>query len=174
MANIYKVLMFIFAAIIIVSFFLPWVSVESKQVGAFSKLLTGKSQGTIDSISGFRIPIVANSGDSRLMLSIIRIFNPNVKDADKKSFAVWGIPILALLIFLASVYFGKNRFINLAFGLIGCAVFFVALFKIKTTDLDKLVLNVNIAPGMWLILYSYLAIGILGFLSFAGVFGNNT
>jgi hypothetical protein len=158
--------MFISAVVIIVSFFLPWINVESGQVGAFSKILTGKSQATIDSISGFRIPILANSADARLMISIIKIINPNITDADKKSFLVWAIPVLAAVIFLLSLYFGKNRFLNLAFGLIGCAIFFVALYKIKTTDLDKLVLNVKIATGLWLILYSYLAIGVLGFIAF--------
>jgi len=161
--------MFILVAIIIVSFFLPWISVESKQVGVFSKLLTGKSQASIDSISGFRIPVLANGKDARLMLSIIKIFNPKLENADKKSFAVWIIPILALFIFLAGIYMGKYRFINLVFGLIGCSIFFTALYKIKTTDLDKLILNVSIGPGLWFILYSYLAIGILGFVSFSGV-----
>ncbi len=151
--------------IICISFFLPWVSVQSEQVGVFSKILTGKNQATIDNISGFRIPILANSQDARLMMSIIKIFNPKIENADKKSFAVWGIPILAFIICLASYYFGKNKSVNIVFGALGIGIFFVALLKIKTTDLNKLILNVKINSGLWLILYSYLGIGIAHFVN---------
>ena len=46
---------------IILGFFLPWARVQSKQVGAITKMLTGKRQGSIDAVSGFRIPLMANS-----------------------------------------------------------------------------------------------------------------
>jgi len=61
MDNMYKSLILILAAVIVVGFFLPWVSVESQQVGTFTKLLTGKRQVSVDLISGVEIPILANS-----------------------------------------------------------------------------------------------------------------
>ncbi|MFC1666315.1 hypothetical protein ACFL0P_00395 [Candidatus Omnitrophota bacterium] len=165
MENVTWVFIALLTVIIIISFFLPWVTVESQQVGAFSKLLTGKSQAAIATISGFKIPILANGKDARLMISIIKIFNPNIKDADKKSFAVWGIPILAFIVCAVSYFFGKSKWVNIAFGLLGVGIFFIAFFKIKTTDLNKLVLNVKISSGMWLILYAYLGIGIAQFVN---------
>ena len=53
MDKTYKVIMLILVAIIVLGFFLPWVNVESKQVGAITKILTGKRQATVEAISGF-------------------------------------------------------------------------------------------------------------------------
>ena len=53
MQNNLNSVMVILVAVIVIAFFLPWVTVESGQVGAISKLLTGKKQSTIDRISGF-------------------------------------------------------------------------------------------------------------------------
>lgn len=154
------------AAIIVISFFIPWIQVESPQVGAFTKLLTGKRQATLDSVSGFRIPVLANSDESRFMVEVIRMFNPEVKDANKKSYAVWIMPILAIIIAGAYWHLGKNKWLNLAVGIIGILIFIIAMYKISTTDLDKAVLKVAIAPGLLTTLWSYLLIGILGALIF--------
>jgi len=165
MDNMRFLLIAALTVIIFLSFFLTWVSVQSEQVGMFSKLLTGKKQASIANISGFKVPILANGEDARLMISIIKIFNPNIKNADKKSYAVWLIPLLAIIICIVSYYYGGNKWVNIAFGLFGAGIFFIAFFKIKTTDLNKLVLNVKIGLGMWFILYSYLAIGIVHFVN---------
>ena len=156
----------ILVLIIVVCFFLPWVKVESEAVGAFSKILTGKQQAAITSISAFQIPVMANGEDARLMISIIKIFEPKVENADKKSYLIWIVPLLAIVILLAGIFFGKNKFVNLIFGIIGVLIFVVAVYKIQTTSLDKMVLKVSISPGLWLTLWSYLGIGIVGFLVF--------
>ena len=159
--------MFALAVVIFVAFFLPWVSVESPMVGTISKALTGKRQASIDAISGFDIPAMANSADARLMISIIQIFNPGIKDADKKSYLIWLVPILGVAIFLVFLFLGRNRWVDLAIGLIGIAIFAVAVYKIKTTDLDKLVLNVKISNGLWMLLWGYLGMGLAGAANFA-------
>ena len=166
MGKAYTLVMPVLVLVIVLSFFLPWVQVESKAVGTVSKILTGERQTLISSISGFRVPILANSPDARLMTSVIKIFNPDIKDADKKSYLIWSVPFLAVIMFVVGYIFGKNRWVNLVFGIIGTAIFLVAFYKIKTTDLDKLVLNVSIGSGLWLSLWAYLGIGILGFVIF--------
>jgi len=85
-----KTSILILSVVIVVSFFLPWITVESPALGGISKVLTGKRQARIDSISGFRIPIMANSSESRFMLSIIQIFDPGIKDAIRKVFLSGG------------------------------------------------------------------------------------
>ncbi len=153
-------------AIIVIGFFLPWVHVGSSQVGAVSKLLTGTRQENITNISGVQIPILANSDESKLMITIIKIFNPGIKDADKKSWGVFGIIVLGFLIYALIYYFPKNKWIHLAIGLLGVAIFTVAVFKIATTDMDKFVIQVKIGIGMWMILAAYLVIGIMSFIQF--------
>ena len=157
----------ILVAVIVVSFFLPWVTVESSQVGTFAKILTGKRQNTIDQISGFQIPIRANSDASRLAITIIRFFAPDVKNADKKSFFVWLVPGLGLILLALWSYARKMDFVKILIGITGIAVFVFALFKITTTDMSKFLIEVKIAYGLWLTLYSFLGIGVLSFFSLA-------
>ena len=166
MNQLSKMVMVVMAAVIVVAFFLPWVSVESEAIGGVTKILTGKRQATIDSISGFKVPILANSDESRFMISIIKIFNPKITNADKKSFLVWGIPGLAVVMLIVAWFFENNKWAHLAMGIIGGAIFFVALYKIMTTDLDKLVLKVTIGYGLWLVLMGYLGIGIVSLIRF--------
>ena len=118
--------------------------------------MTGKRQDEIHAISGFDVPRLANSDESRLILTVAKIFKPDVKDIDKKSYLIWIIPLLAVAIFL----------VNMVFGVIGVAIFAVTVFKLKTTDLDKVVLQIKIGVGLWLILWSYLGIGIASILRF--------
>ncbi|MCF7872862.1 MAG: hypothetical protein K9L80_01475 [Candidatus Omnitrophica bacterium] len=147
--------------IIFVSFFLPWVSVESETMGKVSKLLTGKAQANISAVSGFQVPILANSQDSRFMISIIKIFKPQINNADKKSFLIWIVPLLAIALFFISIGFKNKKLVKLLIGLICVAIFAGAIYKINITDLDKLVLNVKIAYGLWITLLSYLAFGLI-------------
>lgn len=167
MAGLQKTLLMILVALIVVAFFMPWINVESEAVGGITKVLTGKKQSQMASISAFQVPLLANSEESRFMISIIKIFSPNIKDADKKSFLIWVVPGLALLILAVKTLIKKNRWVDLAIALIGCAIFLLASFKIVTTDLDKLVLKVAIAYGLWITLTSYLGIGLLSLINFA-------
>ena len=161
MKQIQRIVMFVLVAVIFISFFLPWIKVESPAVGTISKILTGKEQAVISGISGYAVPVLANSEESRFMISVIKIFNPGIQNADKKSYLIWVVPLLALIMLVVKLFLDKNKWINLAIGLIGSLIFLVAVYKLNTTDLDKLVLKVSITPGLWLILLAYLGIGLL-------------
>ena len=87
-------------------------------------------------------------------------------DADKKSYAVWLLPLLAVALAAASWLFGKNKWVNLVISDICILVFAIGVFKISTTDLDKAVLKVTIQPGIWIILWSYLLMGAVGLFDF--------
>ena len=167
MSKALRVAMLIFAIIVCVSFFLPWVNVESSVAGSISKLISGTKQASLKTISGFQIPILANGPDAKLMITIIKIFNPAVTDADKKSWLIYGVPGLAAALFVLVLFLGENKWVNLGLGVLGVVIFTVATFKIKTTNLDKLVLNIAIAPGLWILLLSYLGIGVVNLLSFS-------
>ena len=162
----------ILAAVIFISFFLPWVNVESQMVGTVAKVLTGKRQVAIASISGFAVPGLANGPDARLMLSVIKIFNPGITDADKKSWLTWGVPIFAIAIFLLGLFIADNRWFNLGVAAIGILIFIVGAYKINTTDLNKLVLDAKIGLGVWLTLYGYLGLGITGAVNFVKALAN--
>ena len=117
-------------------------------------------------VSGFKVPILANSEESRFMITVIKIFEPKITNADKKSFLIWGVPLLAVIIYLVSNALKTNKWIRLGFGALGIMIFVGATYKIITTDLDKMVMKVNIGYGLWLILFGYLGIGILQIIDF--------
>jgi hypothetical protein len=155
--------------LIFVSFFLPWISVESPAAGKISEILTGKKQGGFYSISGFQVPILANSKESRLIISVIKLFNPGITDADKKSWLIWAVPGLAVAMLILVLIWGRNKWLELTLGIIGVAIFGVAAFKILTTNLDKLILKVTIVYGLWALLIGYLLLGCVCLLNFAGL-----
>jgi hypothetical protein len=162
------------AGLIVISFFLPWVSVDAgiagKLTGKLSKIIEIKEQKIeLYSISGFKVPILANSKESKLMITIIKIFEPNITNADKKSFLIWIIPILAVAMFFAGDIFKDNKWVFLGIGLLGIVIFLGATMKIMTTDLDKAVMKVNIGYGFWLVLIGYLGLGIMGVIEFLGL-----
>ena len=161
MKRLQKIIMLLLVVVIFISFFLPWIKVEAPAVGEISKILTGKRQVAISTISGFAVPVLANSSESRFMISVIKMFNPGVTNADKKSYLIWVVPGLAMLMFAIKLFLDKNKWINLIFGLIGCLIFFIAVYKINVTDLDKLILKASISSGLWITLWAYLGIGLL-------------
>ncbi len=66
---------------------------------------------------------------------------------------------------------GNNKWLHLAVGIVGIVIFAFAVYKIKTTDLDKLILQVTMGPGLWLTLWSYLGIGAVSILNFVQLTG---
>jgi hypothetical protein len=161
MENINKIILSVLVSVIVVAFFLPWVQIESQHVGAVSKILTGKKQASMGTISGFQVPIHANRSDSKLAMSVIKIFAPNVEHADKKSFLVYIFPILSILIFFAVYYYGNNEWVHIGIAAMCIAIFAVGVLQIVTMDLDKVLLNIRIGIGLWLILIGYLGIGLV-------------
>jgi hypothetical protein len=156
----------VFAAVICASFFLPWVSVNSRVAGGVTRLFRGRTDSSLKKISGAQVPVLANGPDAKLMIGIIKLFNPAVTDADKKSWLIWAIPGLSVLLALLACFLGDHKWVNLGMGLLGAAIFSVAASKLLTTNLDKFFMNVVIMPGLWLVLWSYLGIGLVSLFRF--------
>ena len=161
-----KLLLGIFTGVIVIAFFLPWIEIQSGAVGLVSKVVTGKRKATIEAVSGFRVPIMANGPDARFMIDVIKIFNPNIKDADKKSWLIWGVPILAVFLWRLFLVWGEEKWFLLGLGIVGVSIFAVGAYDIATTNLNKVVLSVKISVGLWLTLVGYLAMGLTGFVFF--------
>jgi hypothetical protein len=141
--------------------------VESRIAGGISKFFSGEEKTSLKTISGFQVPILANGPDAKLMISIIKLFNPGVTDADKKSWLIWWIPGLAVALLLLILFLGKNKWVNLGVGVLGTAIFSVATYQLLKTNLDKFIMHVVIAAGLWFILWSYLGIGLVSLFRFS-------
>ncbi len=163
MDTILKFLISILSIIVIISFFLPWISIEQAQSSKFSNLITGEKQNSFD-IKGFDIPKIANSKNAHLIINIANLLKPGIKNIDKKSYLVWSIPLLALIILIITLGTIPSRWLNFLLGLIAITISCILIYKIKTTDFNKLVLQIKINRGLWYIIWAYLGIGILELL----------
>lgn len=166
--KVYQIAVAVLVAIIVVSFFLPWVSVESQAAGILGKIFSDKKTVSVEHFSGFRIPLVANSEDAKLITAVVHLFYPKMQDVGEKSKLVWVMPIGALILLCLVYLLGDKKTVNLALVCIGLAVFFAGIFKIFTTDLDKVVFKVVIGIGMWLTLCGYGAIGLASLAQYIG------
>jgi hypothetical protein len=156
-----EVVIAICSFVVLAAFFLPWVSINSPVAGFVSKVTSGKNDASFMKISGFRVPILANRADSRFTVEIIQLFNPGIKDADKKSWLIWIVPLLAVGIAAGFRFLHMNKWFNGAVFIIGLAIFAVGTVKLLTTDLNKLVMSVTISSGLWITLIGYLGIGLV-------------
>jgi len=160
-------LMAVLVLLIIVAFFMPWVSVESTPlVGELSKIFSKKEVSISQSISAYQVPMLANARDARLATSVIKILNPDAQDAGQKSSFIWGVPLLAVAILALSILFRKNKWVHLACAAAGISIFVIGVYRIKTLNLNQIILNVTIGPGLWLTLWAYLGIGVCASLNF--------
>jgi len=163
-----KGVMLICTILVVASFFIPWVSVEQGgMVKKITRMIKGEELNIPKlKVSGYDVPVMVNSEESRTIIALLKIFFPDVKDVDKKVYLIWVVPMLAVVLFLVSVFLGKNKIAQLAVGLLGILIFGVAYYKIATTSLDKAVLKVNIENGLWMVFLGYLGIGMTALLEF--------
>lgn len=168
MNKTYPIIISVLVIVVVIAFFMPWIKVESQALGFFSKLFGNKKEAQVESISGFRMPIIANSEESRTIIEIMKTYDPNVKEPSKKIYLVWLFPTLALMILLLSLAFPRNNWAHLACGIIAVLVFGFGLYKIKNADLNRLqFMTFSFGPGIWLTLWGYLAICVASLLRFA-------
>lgn len=153
-------LLCVLCVVVAVCFFQPWVSVEMKAVSALNHLFGNKGRTEMTVISGYDIPRMANTQSSRLLINIVQQFNADAKDADKKSYLVWLVPALPFVLLGATWLARRRRAWAAAPALIFLGAFGGALYGIFTTELDGLATAVHIKPGLWVLLYAYLAAGL--------------
>ncbi|MBM3250448.1 MAG: hypothetical protein FJZ09_06410 [Candidatus Omnitrophica bacterium] len=170
MNRAYPVIISLLAAVVIMAFFMPWIRVESEAMGFFNKLFGGKKGAQVESISGFRIPIIANSEESKMMIDIIMAYDPDAKDPSKRSYLVWLYPTLALMILFFSLAFPRNSWVNLGCGILAALVFGFGMYKVMNADTNRTqFMTLTVGPGVWVTLWGYLAIGIAGLFKFVSL-----
>ncbi|MCX7927931.1 MAG: hypothetical protein N2606_07370 [Candidatus Omnitrophica bacterium] len=160
-----KITIVILTLVIFIAFFLPWVGVETIVTSSISKILA-KPTNPLITISGFQVPILANSSESKLIITIVQIFNPSIKNVDKKSYLIWLVPGFSIFFLLLMLFLGRNKWINLLVGIISIAIATGTTLKILTTNLDKAVVKVNLLIGVWLTLFCYFLFGLICLVNF--------
>ena len=108
-------------------------------------------------LSGAQIPQLANSDQAQLGLAVMAIITGKSQDVGRQSYAVYALPLLALL--AAAVVTAMAR--PLAAWIVAgvcAAVGLGGLIKLATTPLASPILAVTIGPGLWMSLWAYVGL----------------
>ena len=174
------------ALFILRGFFMPWAQVnasvtkiagsvtdkagkELKDVPFTEKLAKNLSKATDaignlgdievkTAVSGYDIPRLVNSKSSKVAIAVAQLFFGNVKDLDKKSYLVYLLPICSIVCILLAILGIRLKASIIAMLALSGIISFGGLFKIFTTNLSSLYVNIMIARGLWDTLYAYLFI----------------
>jgi hypothetical protein len=177
------------AAIIIVSFFMPWAraSVNATKVAKnLADSASGKLQNTSfggkfvqglnqttnaignlgdieikTTVSGYDIPNLINKKSSNVAIQLAQVLFKDAKDLNKKSMLVYLLPLFAIACIILAVIGFKYKVSAIATALIGGAIGIGGLYKLMSTDLSKLPVQIAIENGLWQTMYGYLLICIL-------------
>ena len=161
----HRFLVSIFSFIIIVSFFLPWLSVEQIQAGAVKKVFA-KEGVIILELSGFNIPLQANGNNSSFILSLAKVFSPGLREFAHKSWLLWLVPLIAVYINRLSKRLKKSKLANIYIIILGLGLSVTAGYKVINLDLDNIIYKVELKEWFWVILFSFFIIGVLGLMQF--------
>ena len=177
------------AIIIIASFFMPWAratvsatKVANNMVNSASgklqntsfggKFLQGFNQATNaignlgdmevkTTVSGYDIPTMTSKKSSHVAIQLAQLLFKDAKDLDKKSMLVYLLPLFAIVCIALAVIGLRYKASVIAAAIIGGAIGIGGLYKLMSTDLSNLPVQISIETGLWLTMYGYLLICIL-------------
>lgn len=114
------------------------------------------------SVSGYNIPQMMNTKSSQVAVALAGIFFKDAKDADKKSYAVYLMPILALVCIGLALVGMKNKIALIVMAVISGGISVGGLYTLMTTNLSNLAVAISIENGLWQTMYAYLLICVIG------------
>ncbi|MDD4295242.1 MAG: hypothetical protein PHP69_07010 [Candidatus Omnitrophica bacterium] len=159
MKKVWYAISSICVAVIWLGFFLPWVSVDTARMGFITKAISGKELTNI-LISGIDVPFMANSNNAALLESVAKIFNPQISGIGVKSLLIFIVPLLPTLLFCMLIFLRRVRWLFIANAVLFLGAASFITYKLKTTQLDKLVIKVDILYGLWMIVLGYFIFGL--------------
>jgi|GEM_PF-854624 len=155
----------VFTAVIVACFFLPWIKVHLTAAAAVKSLVGGSDSASMLTASGAGIPKLANGEFSKVFITVFGMFFSSVENADKKSYLVWVFPVLAVIILLASAALRGRWPASTVLGGISALIGVGAVVKVMMTNLNGLLVRVQICWPLWVIFLSFIAVGVVHFLS---------
>ncbi len=188
-STIFKWLKWIFALAVLGGFFLPWLKLESTSVArSTEKLVTQLTKESdqswfalwfgmtreeqkramnkpLDGTSGYQMPLLFQKEKSAQKTALINSHLFGTKRMEDRVYAVYAFPITA---FFAAAFltFSLKRWV-LFIPLITIAVIYGTVrYQLNVTYFDRLASNLDVGLGLWISLYSLLALGILLVISF--------
>ena len=113
-------------------------------------------------VNGPQIPQMVNRQDANVVVALIEMF-AGQRQIGAKSYVVYALPALALVFALLLTAAGSRPVVAVVAGLASLALGGGTLWKLLTTNTDTLLVKITIERGLWLIAWSYVALGTLAF-----------
>jgi len=177
--------------LIVISFFMPWAKVSVSAMGVSKELtdiadknlkgapLAGKvvnklkeitgaisDFGDIDlktEVRGVDIPRLVNNRTSKVALSVSQMLFKSAENLDKKSYAVYFLPLFGVISALLAIIGLQNRIYVFIMTAISGIIAFLGLYNINTVDLSTLAVKITIADGLRYTMYGF------SFIFFVGI-----
>ena len=187
--TVFAGLIIVCALIIIASFFMPWAkatvsatkvaknvansaSGELQNTSFGGKFVQGFDQATNaigdigdlkvkTTVSGYDIPTMINKKSSHVAIQLTQLLFKDAKDMDKKSMLVYLLPLFAIVCIALAIIGLRYKVSVIAAAIIGGAIGIGGLYKLMSTDLSNLPVQITIENGLWQTMYGYLLICIL-------------
>ena len=183
-------LVVICAIAIIHGFFMPWAKASASATKVAKSLISQASGPLADSpfagkfirgfnsttekiselgditvktaVSGYDIPTMINRKSSQIAIALAATMFKDAKDLDKKSYAVYLLPIFALVCVGLAIFGLKNKIAVMVMAVLGGGISIGGLYNLMTVDLSKLPIQISIERGLWQTMYAFLLICIIG------------
>lgn len=153
------------SACIIVCFFLPWITVHMKTAAAVNGLFGREMAASTFTTSGAGVPRLANGESAKTFIQVSGMFFGSVANADKKSYLVWIVPLLSIAMLAASLKFKGKWIVSAILGSLCAAIAIGVTCKLLLTDLNGLLIRVQLCWALWAILLAFAAISLAHFMS---------
>ncbi len=110
-------------------------------------------------ISGADIPRLANRKDAHVVVALAEMWTGH-RELGAKSYLVYVIPGLALLVGVLVTLFRSARWLGALLGLTALALAGFSGWKLSTTHPDALLVAITIEQGLWLVCWGYAGMGL--------------
>lgn len=170
------------AIAIVISFFMPWAkagtsatrvakgvkrSMEGtsfgdkfvKQFDIAAQIISDMGDINVNTIvSGYDVPALVHKKSSHVAIAFAMVYIKDADGLDTKVLLVYLVPLFALACIALAVLGIKNISFVAIMGLVSGIMSIVGFFKIMTTDMSSMTVQISIEKGLWLTLWAYLAI----------------
>ena len=166
-----NVLMWVFALVVILGFFLPWVQVHmglsgSDRFQTFKEILKKEPllpQGKMV-LSGYDIPVVATSSEALLVNNLITLLLGPSDNIALKSSLVYLVPILAVICGLLGLLSIQGRFYSILLILISGGISGGGYYKLREVSVENMLVDVEFQLGLYIVLGCFGIIALIGLI----------
>jgi len=111
-------------------------------------------------VSGAQIPMLAHQPNAQVAVALLALFTPQQQNIERKSYAVYLLPVVALLCGVVVTYWGSRAIVCVSAALLSGLVAGVGFWKLLTVNTQTLFVAITIGPGLWLSLWAYVVLAV--------------